>query len=88
MGQQVAIDEPVRVVVRTLPTGKIAPKSFAWQGRTHSVVALGRQWDETVEGKRLRSFLVQTPGQNSYELRWDPVGDEWVLRRGWLMNYV
>ncbi len=88
MGRQVAIDEPVRVIVRTLPAGKIAPKWFEWQGRKHSVVALGRQWDETVEGRRLRCFLVQTPGQNSYELRWDPVEDEWVLHRGWLLNLV
>lgn len=88
MGRQVAIDEPVRVIVRTLPAGKIAPKWFEWQGRTHSVVALGRQWDETVEGRRLRCFLVQTPRQNSFELRWDPVEDEWVLHRGWLVNMV
>ncbi|MDE0141015.1 MAG: hypothetical protein OXI80_03435 [Caldilineaceae bacterium] len=88
MGQQVAIDEPVRVRVRSLPTGKIAPGSFEWQGRTYSIVALGRQWDEMVEGRLVRSFLVQTSGQNSFELRWDPVEDEWVLHRGWLMYLV
>jgi len=88
MGQQIAIAEPVRVKVRSLPTGKIAPRSFEWQGRTYSIVALGRQWDEMVEGRRVRSFLVQTPGQNSFELRWDPVEDEWVLHCGWLMDLV
>ena len=88
MGQQVAIDEPVHVIVRTLPSGKIAPSCFNWRGRTHSVVALGRQWDETVEGRHVRCFLVQTPGQKSYELRWDPVKDEWVLHCGWLLKMV
>ncbi len=88
MGREVGIDEPVRVAVRALPTGKVAPKSFVWQGRTHFVIALGRQWVEEVDGVRWRCFLVQTQGQNSYELRWEPMEDEWVLHRGWLVNLV
>ena len=88
MSYQVAVNDPIRVNVRLLPSGKIVPKSFDWQGRTHYVVAQGRQWDERTEDKRLRCFLVQTPDQNSYELRWDPAEDEWNLHCAWLANLV
>ena len=88
MSRQAAVNETVEVTARLLASGKIVLKSFDWQGRTHYVTAQGRQWDERTEDKRLRCFLVQTPDQNSYELRWDPAEDEWNLHRAWLANLV
>jgi hypothetical protein len=88
MREHRVIDEPVRVAIRTLSSGKIVPKSFVWQGQTHYVAAQGRQWAEQMDGKRVRCFLVQTMGLNSYELRWEPVEDVWNLHRAWLMNAV
>ena len=88
MSELVAIDEPVRVAVRGLSSGKIAPKSFVWQGKTYFVSARGRQWSEWTDGKQVRCFLVQTPDMNSYELRWDPVEDRWSLHRAWFINSV
>ncbi len=88
MREHRVIDEPVRVAIRTLSSGKIVPKSFVWQGQTQYVAAQGRQWAEQMDGKRVRCFLVQTMGLNSYELRWEPVEDVWILHRAWLMNAV
>ncbi len=88
MSEQIAVDEPVRVAIRTLPSGKIVPKLFVWQGQTHYVSAQGRQWAEGRDGKRVRCFLVQTLNQNAYELRWDAAEDVWSLHRAWLMNAV
>lgn len=88
MSEQTVIDEPARVVMRVLPSGRIAPKSFTWQGQTHYVAAQGRQWAEEVEGKRVRCFLVQTLDMGCYELRWDAAEDVWSLHRAWLMKAV
>jgi hypothetical protein len=88
MSIQVPVNKTIQVKVRLLKSGKIVPKSFDWQGRTHYVFAQGRQWNELSDGKRLRCFLVQTQDLNSYELRWDPAEDEWDLNRAWLANLV
>ncbi len=82
------VNESVRVSVRMLPSGKIVLKSFDWHGGTHYVVAHGRRWVEESGEKRLRCFLVQTGDLNSYELRWDPAEDEWILYQAWIANLV
>ncbi len=88
MSRHTAVNEAIDVTIRVLPSGKIAPKSFSWQGRTHYVVALGRQWDERMDGRRMRCFLVQTQGQSSFELRWDAAEDVWVLYQAWHADFV
>ena len=88
MSRHAAVNETIDVTIRVLPSGKIAPKSFRWQGRTYYVVALGRQWDELTDGRRIRCFLVQTQGQSSFELRWDAAKDEWVLYQAWHADFV
>lgn len=88
MSRQVAVDDPIRVAARLLPSGKMVLKSFDWQGKKHYVAAQGRQWDERIEGQRFRCFLVQTQDLNSFELRWDPAEDEWILYQAWLTNYA
>lgn len=82
------VDEVVRVSVRVLPSGKVVPKTFDWQGGTYYVMACGRQWEEESGGRRFRCFLVQTGDLNSYELRWDPVEDEWRLHQAWINGFV
>lgn len=84
----VIVNEPVRVLVRTLPNGSIRPTSFVWRDRTRYVADVGRQWEERVEGKSLRCFLVKGVDNSTYELRWDPAGDVWTLHRAWLDNLV
>ncbi len=88
MTTQVLVDEPIQILVRTLPSGKIVPTSFIWRDRTHYVSDVGRQWEERVDGQSIRCFLVQTVDRNTYELRWNPAGDEWSVHRAWLQSLV
>ncbi len=88
MSRQVAVDEPVQVAARMLPSGEVVVKTFDWQGSRHYVTAHGRRWEERTDGGRLRCFLVQTQNLSSFELRWDPAGDEWRLHQAWLANLV
>lgn len=88
MKKLVSINEPVRMLVRTLPSGKIVPTSFIWRDQTRYVADVGRQWEERVDGKSIHCFLVQAVDQNTYEVRWDPAGEVWILQRAWLMHLV
>lgn len=88
MSVEVIVDEPIRVLVRTLPSGKIVPTSFVWRDRTRYVSDAGRQWEERVEGKHVRCFLVKSVDNTTYELHWDPAGDEWRVHRAWLETIV
>jgi hypothetical protein len=71
-----------------MPYSTIRPTSFLWRNRTRYVADAGRQWEERVQGKSLRCFLVQTVDGNTYELRWDPAGDIWTVHRAWLRDIV
>ncbi len=86
MAREVIVDEPINILVRALPTGQIQPTSFLWRDRNRYVSDVGRQWEERVEGRSLRCFLVQTVDNNTFELRWDPAGDAWTIHRAWLVD--
>lgn len=86
MPSQVLIDEPIDVLVRLMPSGEVRPTSFLWRERTRYVNDVGRQWEERVGGRAVRCFLVMTVDNNTYELRWDPAGDQWTVHRGWLQD--
>jgi hypothetical protein len=88
MASEVWIDEPAQVLVRVLPTGQMQPTSFLWRDKTRYVNNVGRQWEERVEGRTLRCFLIMTVDNNTYELRWDPAGDRWTVHRAWLRDIV
>jgi len=86
MTTQVLVEESVHVLVRVMPTGALRPTSFVWRDQTRYVSEVGRQWEERVEGKSLRCFLVKAVDNAMYELRWDPAADQWLLHRAWLNN--
>ena len=86
MPSEVLIDEPIDVLVRVLPSGRVQPTSFLWRNRTRYVADVGRQWEERVAGKSLRCYLILTVDQNTYEVRWDPAGDRWTVYRAWLRD--
>jgi hypothetical protein len=86
MPSEVLIDEPIDVLVRVLPDGRVQPTSFLWRNRTRYVADVGRQWEERVAGKSLRCYLILTVDQNTYEVRWDPAGDRWTVYRAWLRD--
>ncbi|MCC6170327.1 MAG: hypothetical protein IT329_24125 [Caldilineaceae bacterium] len=86
MRSEVLIDEPVDVLVRMLPSGEVRPTSFLWRGRSRYVSDVGRQWEERIEGRTVRCFLIMTVDDNTYELHWDPAGNQWTVHRGWLRD--
>ena len=88
MSKEVLVNEPVDVLVRVMPNSTIHPTSFLWRDQSRYVSNVGRQWEERVAGKSLRCFLVQTVDNNTYELRWDPAGDQWVVYRAWLQDLL
>jgi len=88
MTREVLVDEPVDVLVRVLPSGSIQPTSFLWRDKTRYVGDVGRQWEERVDGKSVRCFLIQAVDHSTYELRWDPAGDQWTLHRAWLPDLM
>ena len=88
MASEVIVNEPIDPLVRVMPNGQIRLTSFLWRDRTRYVSDAGRQWEERVEGRTLRCFLVQTVDGNTYELRWDPAGDLWTVHRAWLQDLV
>jgi hypothetical protein len=83
MAKEVLVNEPVEMLVRVLPSGSVVPTSFVWRDRTRYVADVGRQWEERVEGRSLRCYLVHTVDNNTFELRWDPAGDRWTVHRAW-----
>jgi hypothetical protein len=74
------------VQARFLPDGQIQPTAFIWQGRTRYIVDVGRQWQEDAGGASWRCFLVQSPSQETFELRFDPTASRWLLERAWLRD--
>ena len=84
MAQEVLVNEHVDVLVRVMSNGSVRPTSFLWRDKNRYVNDVGRQWEERVQGKSLRCFLVQAVDNNTFELRWDPAGDSWTVHRAWL----
>lgn len=85
---EVLVDERVDTLIRVMSSGAIRPTSFLWRDKTCYVSSVGRQWEERVQEKTLRCFLVQTVENNTYELRWDPAGNSWTLHRAWLRDLI
>lgn len=88
MRKEVLVNESADVLIRVLSDSTILPTSFLWRGKTRYVADIGRRWEERVEGKSLRCYLVQAVDNNSYELRWDPAGDSWTIHRAWLQELM
>lgn len=86
IAKEVLVDEPVEILVRVLPGGSVVPTSFVWRDRTRYVAEVGRQWEERIDGRVLRCYLVQAVDNSTFELRWDPAGDLWTVHRAWLRS--
>lgn len=84
MTKEVFVNEEINVLVRVMPSGSIQPTSFLWRNKNRYVSTVGRNWEERVQGKSIRCYLVQTVDNSSYEIRWDPAADHWTVYRAWL----
>lgn len=81
------INEPVGVEVRQRPDGTSVPLSFVWRGRHYPIVSWGRQTLETRDDRKLRCYLVQTAGPETWELGQDMETAQWTLVRHWARKY-
>lgn len=84
MIQEVLVDEAIEMLYRVTSSGEMLPTSFIWRDRTRYVAAVGRQWEERIDGKTYRCYLIQSVDNNTFEARWDPVENLWTLHRAWL----
>ncbi|MCB0129248.1 MAG: hypothetical protein KDD78_00305 [Caldilineaceae bacterium] len=88
MNREVIVDEVVDALMRVKTTGEIVPTSFLWRNKTRYVGEIGRTWEERIEGRTVRCFLVQAVDNNTFELRWDPALDQWSIHRAWLRDLL
>ena len=88
MNQELLVNETVSALVRVTPAGEMRPTSFVWRDRTRYVDNIGRMWEERVEGRTLRCYMIQAVDGNTFELRWNPDGNQWTLHRAWLRAAV
>lgn len=72
-------DEPIDVTASIDIEGQITPRWFTWQGKSHTVVNVGRQWTSE-EG---RHVLVMTGDGSRFELQLSRQSLVWYLRRAW-----
>jgi hypothetical protein len=77
------IDEVVSVESRLRPGGGVWPLAFSWRGRRFEVKSWGRQSTEKQAGRRVRRYLVQTAGPETWELGQDVESGQWKLLRHW-----
>ena len=88
MMKEVLVDEPVDALIRVMPNGDVRPTSFVWRDRTRYVGDIGRSWEERVDGKLVRCYLIQSVDKNTFELHWDAGENAWTLHRVWLRDLV
>lgn len=84
MNQELLVNETISTLVRVTPAGEVRPTSFVWRDRTRYVDTIGRMWEERVEGRTLRCYMIQAVDGSTFELRWNPDGNQWTLHRAWL----
>lgn len=78
------INEPILVQARFLPDGRVQPTAFIWRERTRYIADWGREWDEVADGITWHCYLVRTPNQEAFELRYAAALGQWRLARAWL----
>ena len=73
-------DRVVAVTATIDQSGNTTPSALTLQGKTHSIISVGRQW-ETEEG---RHILVEVAGGERYELQLSRINLVWRIKRTWL----
>jgi hypothetical protein len=77
------VNEAVSVEVRLRSNGTVLPLAFSWRGRRHPIKSWGRESLDKRAGRRVRSYLVQTAGPETWELSHDLESGQWKLVRHW-----
>jgi hypothetical protein len=82
------INEPVSVEVRLHQDGSLKPVAFLWRGQRLQVESWGRESTEAMEnGRTQRTYLVQTAGQETWQLCLDTEAAQWTLNRHWAPDH-
>ena len=82
------INEPVSVEVRLRQDGSVIPLAFVWRGRRLQIESWGRESRETMDnGRTVRAHLVQTAGEETWQLHLDTETAQWTLARHWATSY-
>ncbi len=82
------LDEPIGVSARLDQDGRWLPLTFVWRGQQYRIQEWGRQHTDEVDGQLSHHFLVQTEGQDTWELRYTEQNGEWRLLRLWRKSYL
>lgn len=75
---------PAAVDAWRTPDGQIHPRAFTWRGEMHVVTAAGRRWVESTEAGPWQCVMVQTALGDTFELRYQPNSDRWMVSGTWL----
>lgn len=71
------VDDPIIVDARHDTQGNVMPLAFTWRGQHYPVTGLGRTYTQDDD----RYFLVMTPGDQIFELRWQAADNRWFVTR-------
>jgi len=70
--------EEIEVTARFSPQGKIIPLTFAWQGHTHKIDSIGRNW----QSENGYHILVMDVNNQVYHLLFKAESTKWFMLRG------
>ncbi len=71
------IDDAIDVDVHIGAEGDVQPLAFSWHGQRYPIVGIGRTYTQNDD----RYFLVMTPGDRIFELRWHVPDNRWFIAR-------
>ena len=73
------LNEVITVTASIDSEGQTLPQNFTWQGKSYTLVSVGRQW-ETDDG---RHVLVEAANGDRFEIQLSREDLVWYLRRAW-----
>ena len=73
------LNEPISLNCLIDAQGYITPKSLSWAGREHTIVSVGRQWEES-EG---RHVLVELEDGSRLEAQLNREKLIWYIKKLW-----
>jgi hypothetical protein len=76
------LNEPVDVLTAFLD-GRLRPLRFRWKGRVIRVRRVTGEWTRREGANRLSYFSLEGPGDETYELCYDPRLSSWKICRAW-----
>jgi hypothetical protein len=72
-------EDPIKVTGSMDERGQATLQSFTWRGQRHTVVGIGRQWDDEAG----RHLLVETADGAHLEVQLQREDLIWYVRRVW-----